>query len=476
MYRLFKILLPLFGTVLVSAAAWAATSASRGLSVTISPAAAYYVSPNGSDSNAGTLAAPFLTLGKCQTAMQSGYKLCYLRAGTYALPSGGLTFGAADNNETWQYYPADGIGSAVISYSSVAANTIGITSTAIGIKFNGLYFTNFTYIAIFSEGSNTTWINNVIDGNGTKNALGYGLDIYGKNLLVANNTFKNINSTGVGGAGRAIQFNSTGVTNSVFKNNLFACDANFGIFDSGGSTGNLIYGNTFFEMGYWSAGATTTNCTSTQVDGNAPGIDSRTAGTVGDLITGNTITGEAGYAIVLSGSGTSTFYISDNTLQSVGNPVITLNGSNNTVIRRNAVQSPGSIGFNLGNETGCPASSTANALLVTNNTFTNIAYEPLWLTASANSIIQGNTGPIGVITAGNPSPHYQAGISLLNWQADNGCIVTTANTGNLIQDNSLTSSASGAKYGIYVEASGQIGNTWAHNILYPYGSPGTAAI
>jgi hypothetical protein len=81
-----------------------------------------------------------------------------------------------------------------------------------------------------------------------------------------------------------------------------------------------------------------------------------------------------------------------------------------------------------------------------------------------------------VNTAGNPSPHYQAGISLLNWQADNGCTVTTANTGNLIQDNSLTSSAPGAKYGIYVEASGQTGNTWAHNILYPFGSSGAAAI
>src|SRR5271154_6938948 len=48
--------------------------------------AAFYVSTTGNDSHAGTLAAPFATLAKCQTAMQasSGAKLtCYIRGGTY---------------------------------------------------------------------------------------------------------------------------------------------------------------------------------------------------------------------------------------------------------------------------------------------------------------------------------------------------------------------------------------------------------
>ena len=35
--------------------------------------AAFYVATTGSDSNAGTLASPFLTLGKCQAALKSGY-------------------------------------------------------------------------------------------------------------------------------------------------------------------------------------------------------------------------------------------------------------------------------------------------------------------------------------------------------------------------------------------------------------------
>ena len=443
---------------------------------TIMPA--FYIAANGSDSNAGTLAAPFASLGKCQAAMQTGYKLCYLRAGTYALPSGGLTFGAADDNETWQYYPPDGIGSAVISYSSVAANTIGITSTATGITFDGLYFTNFTYIAIFSEGNNTTWINNVIDGNGTQNSLGYGLDVYGNDLLIANNTFKNINSTGVGGAGRAISFNSNGVTNSVIKGNLFACDANWDIFDNGGSTGNLIYNNNFFYPGYWSSGATTTNCGSL-VDGNAPAIDIRTTGTVGDLITGNTMTGVPGYDVIGNGgppTGANYLYISDNILGDVGNPAITLNGSNGTVIRRNTINSTGSVGLSLGNETVCPASSTANSLLVTNNSITS-AYEPFWLTMSNGSTFTGNITNIGVNSVGNPSPHYQSAISFLNWQTDNSCSITHSpnNSANVFEDNTINSTNSAAEYGAYYE-SGQTGNTISHNILFPYGSPGTAAI
>ena len=63
----------------------------------------YYVAKSGSDSNNGlTPSTAFLTLTKCQTAMQDGStKVCTINdSGTYTL-SAQMTFGSADNGETW---------------------------------------------------------------------------------------------------------------------------------------------------------------------------------------------------------------------------------------------------------------------------------------------------------------------------------------------------------------------------------------
>jgi hypothetical protein len=102
-------------------AEFAATSATLWKVRFAGPAAlpaGFYVSPSGLDSNAGTLAAPFLTLGKCQTAMQGSLnKVCYLRAGTYSMAAG-LTLGYVDQGETWSYYPPDGLNSATLTQTS----------------------------------------------------------------------------------------------------------------------------------------------------------------------------------------------------------------------------------------------------------------------------------------------------------------------------------------------------------------------
>ena len=83
-------------------------------------AAAFYVATNGSDSNPGTLAAPFATLGKCQTTIQNSniIKTCYIRAGTYQLSGSGITLTSSDNGERWSYYPPDGLNTATIQYAS----------------------------------------------------------------------------------------------------------------------------------------------------------------------------------------------------------------------------------------------------------------------------------------------------------------------------------------------------------------------
>jgi hypothetical protein len=79
--------------------------------------ASYYVSPSGSDSNAGTLAAPFLTITKARDVVRtinssmSGDIFVYLRGGTYNITST-ITFGPQDSGTNgfriyYQAYPGE---------------------------------------------------------------------------------------------------------------------------------------------------------------------------------------------------------------------------------------------------------------------------------------------------------------------------------------------------------------------------------
>jgi hypothetical protein len=105
-------------------------------------AAGFYVSASGSDNNPGTLALPFLTLGKCQTAMQgSSNKTCYLRAGTYPM-SAGLTLNSADAGETWTYYPPDGVASPTLTQTAAFA-FFQLNTGADNVTINGLGATGF---------------------------------------------------------------------------------------------------------------------------------------------------------------------------------------------------------------------------------------------------------------------------------------------------------------------------------------------
>jgi hypothetical protein len=90
----------------------------------LSTAPAYYVSGSGSDSNAGTFAAPFLTLAHAQAMMeasQSNPQTVYVRSGTYANVA--LVLSSADNGQTWSYYPPDGYNNAVLDGGSSSPTT-----------------------------------------------------------------------------------------------------------------------------------------------------------------------------------------------------------------------------------------------------------------------------------------------------------------------------------------------------------------
>jgi hypothetical protein len=107
--------------------------------------AAYYIAPNGLDSNTGGVNDPFASFAMAQLAMQgSSIKTTYLRAGMYANAS--LTLVAADSGETWSYYPPDGVDSAVLDGGASAPATGGNLITIIGasnVTINGLTLQNF---------------------------------------------------------------------------------------------------------------------------------------------------------------------------------------------------------------------------------------------------------------------------------------------------------------------------------------------
>jgi hypothetical protein len=147
------------------------TYAYASCSVAAPTTPAFYVSPSGDDTNPGTLAQPFLTLPKAQTAMRASasIKTTLLRAGTYAAVASTATsncdasgstaidLGASDDGETWSYYPPDGYGTAIIDGGSTSTTT-GLAcgfaaSGASNLTFIGLQLQRFQYSAIYANAS-----------------------------------------------------------------------------------------------------------------------------------------------------------------------------------------------------------------------------------------------------------------------------------------------------------------------------------
>ena len=189
---------------------------------------AYYVSPTGSDSNAGTLNAPFATFTKAQQAMEnSSVKTTYILAGNYSptatesssFGSTVLNLTSADSGETWSYYPADGSGSAQISGGDKITTFMSING-ATGVTVNGLNISNFTAAGIYvtNGSSNADLINNTIYN---MSEYGIGVDDSGhavNNTTISNNYLYNIGSNAIS----VYSVHGNGVNNTTISNNINA--------------------------------------------------------------------------------------------------------------------------------------------------------------------------------------------------------------------------------------------------------------
>jgi len=112
----------------------------------------YFVSPSGSDSNPGTLASPWATIGHAQQAVQaaarSGPITVVLRGGTYSTTTS-LAFGSADSGTagapiTWQAYscetPVVSGGMRVTGWTNPSGNLWQVTLPASTAALESLYY------------------------------------------------------------------------------------------------------------------------------------------------------------------------------------------------------------------------------------------------------------------------------------------------------------------------------------------------
>jgi hypothetical protein len=145
----------------------------------ISPA--LYVSPTGSDSNAGTsAAAPFRTLTKAQTAMQgSSTKTTYVMGGTFSLSAALTLHTPADDGESWLGYPGQ---TPILDGGNTVQMAISVGGNNITIRW--LTIQNFAQSGILAQ--NVSGV--LIDSNSIQNIHSTGFNQGG---IISLNTFTN---------------------------------------------------------------------------------------------------------------------------------------------------------------------------------------------------------------------------------------------------------------------------------------------
>jgi hypothetical protein len=147
-------------------------------------------------------------------------KVVYVRAGTYANTA--LTLTAADNGETWSYYPSDGYDSAILDGGSTSVTTGGtpfLIRGASNVTINGLTIQNFL-----------PWGIGIFTGNG-ETVSPSSVDVgAANNITIKNNVFNNgyVNEGGnvnwSGGAVHAIgQVSNLTIDHNVATNQYGSC-------------------------------------------------------------------------------------------------------------------------------------------------------------------------------------------------------------------------------------------------------------
>lgn len=194
---------------------------------------AWYVSPTGSDTNAGTQAAPFKSIAKAQAVAASGDTV-YLRGGTYNIStsqiarSDGLYAYVHDINKSGIKYMAYTGEKPVFNFSAVKPSGLRVTAFYVsasncyfkGIEVVGVQVTILTHTG--SECFRVEGNNNTLDTVSTHDGMASGIEITknGANNLILNcdsyNNWDSVSENGFGGNSDGFGCHSTGAGN-IFR-------------------------------------------------------------------------------------------------------------------------------------------------------------------------------------------------------------------------------------------------------------------
>jgi hypothetical protein len=398
-----------------------AASSTLSLTVVASIPPGFYISTTGNDANPGTLAAPFATFAKAQSAMQasSTIKTTYVRAGNYTLPtitncgystsSCGLNLGSADDGETWSYYPPDGYDSASISGGSTGVGSGDFFAISFNVTnnltINGLSIHNFQYAGIggYNGGSNMLIENNLIfDGYDTADSNAGGFMCYGcASATIANNVIHDIAQFGIGNVEANGDISNFNVTGNVLYNICTAaadCGAIYAQDPKSEGPTNIRWTNNFIRDGNtaasvgWGAALYIDDCLS-----NVTATGNVIAGKNG----GNTIMIHGGYNNVISGNLTD--------LSTYGNNVAALQTSScsDNSMSGNEYEHNIVIGAGGGGGYRIDAGVPPNAPTITGNDYYNYAGSAIssggaYSDASPSSVNPQLSGWTYTIAAGSP--------------------------------------------------------------------------
>ncbi|HET8708865.1 MAG TPA: right-handed parallel beta-helix repeat-containing protein [Candidatus Saccharimonadales bacterium] len=381
--------------------------------------AGIFVATNGDDATGdGSIAKPFATLGRAQTAMRAGGpQITYIRGGSYSPPavtSSGVTYAlyltAADSGQTWSYYPPDGYNSAILDGGSTTATTgldemITIDGGS-NITIDGLQIQHFKWIGIGVHGGEHYYEahpdnTGMAQGNTIKNNIvhdgGYDMSVdfgYGYSAISA---IYNVPDTTF----------SHNVVYNILPNGINVTAGNKG---AGGNISNLLYdGNVVLSSCLdVSDGAALyvqdTNLSSTNVrirnnfvrDVGAVGTPARGIylddGASNVVISGNIVTGRMDWPFTIHGGNNDTFRGNIVDLGTSGDEILLYQSSSiPSAMSGNSIES--NIVVSGGGGGAYHGSSPGALPVIQNNVYYNYAGSQV---SSSGDGMNGDTSPVRV--------------------------------------------------------------------------------
>jgi hypothetical protein len=212
-----------------------------------------YVAPTGSDSNAGTQAAPLKTIARADAKASAGYTI-HVAPGTYKVAASGLQSAGILTTKS-------GTAAAHIKFVSDVKGAAKIVVSGIGsawsskgsyVDIDGFDISGSGRHGILAGGNNLTITNNFIhdltvsggcNGNG-----GAGIDTYGTvgNIVINANVVRNVGYKMIGTCNTVHGIYVANAKNTV-TNNVVSGNAAVGINQWHGATAGTIVNNTVFH-------------------------------------------------------------------------------------------------------------------------------------------------------------------------------------------------------------------------------------